>query len=401
LLATKGYTAAEVEQTYIRARELCLQVGEPLQVAQALFGMYLFNAVRGNHTAARALGEQFFDVAHRQQDTTLSLVVHAVVGLSLLWRGEFVPAQTHLERACTFYDPEQHRDLAYQMGQDPGLGVLEFAAETLWYRGYPDQALERVRHGLSLAQAQAHPFSLGDALGAIARIHLYRREGHEAYTQAAAVRTLADEHGFAIFSAWGTILQGWALIERAARSGVREQGEAGLVQLREGLAARRALEAELLVPLLLGAVAQGLAQGGQAQDGLRVVAEALAVVEKTEERWNEADLYRLQGELTLQRQSDVRGSEFEVTNSLESSGQSSESEAEECFVKAIEIARKQQAKSLELRATTSLAHLWQQQGKRAEAHQMLLEIYNWFTEGFDTKDLQEAKTLLDALAGGH
>jgi class 3 adenylate cyclase/predicted ATPase len=399
LLATKGYTAAEVEQTYTRAQELCLHVGEPLQVAQVLYGRWLFYVVRGNHPAARALGEQFLDVTHRQQDSTLSLVVHTVVGTSLLWVGEFVPAQVHLEHAFALYDPEHHRDLGYHMGQDPGLTALEFAAETLWCRGYPDQALARIHHGLSLAQALSHPFSLGDALAAVARVHLFRREGQDAQAHAEALLTLAHEHGFAFFSAWGTSLRGWALVERAARSGAREQREAGLGQLREGLAARRALEGELYVPRLLGALAQGYAQGGQAQAGLRVVAEALALVEKNEERLHEADLYRLKGELTLQKQSRVQSPESEVTDSPASSVQSLESEAEECFLKAIEIARRQEAKSLELRAATSLTRLWQQQGKTAEARELLAPVYNWFTEGFDTKDLQEAKAVLAALTG--
>ncbi|HEV8716211.1 MAG TPA: adenylate/guanylate cyclase domain-containing protein, partial [Candidatus Binatia bacterium] len=168
LIATKGYSAAEVEQTYTRAQELCLQVGEPLQVAQVLYGRWAFNAVRGNHTASLALGEQFLTVAHRQQDATLSLVAHAVVGGTLHWRGEFTPAQAHLDQAGVFYDPEHYRDLAYHMGQDPGLMALGHAAQTLWYRGYPDQALERARHALSVAQALAHPFSLAGALGYVA-----------------------------------------------------------------------------------------------------------------------------------------------------------------------------------------------------------------------------------------
>ena len=197
LMATKGYGAAEVEQTYTRAQELCLQVGEPLQVAQVLFGRWVFYAVRGNHPAALALGEQFLTVAHRQQDSTLSLVAHSLVGGTLHWLGEFAPAQAHLDQAFAFYDPEHHRDLAYQMGQDPGLMALGFAAETLWYRGYPDQALERVRHALSLAQALSHPLSLVAALSAVAFVHLFRREGQEAQAQAEALLTLAHEHGFA------------------------------------------------------------------------------------------------------------------------------------------------------------------------------------------------------------
>jgi hypothetical protein len=156
-----------------------------------------------------------------------------------------------------------------------------------------------------------HPLSLADTLSHVAVVHLCRREGQDAHAQAEALRTLADEHGFAWWLGIGTSLQGWALVERAGQSGAREQGEAGLVQLREGLAVLRDTGAELWVPLLLGAVAQACAQGGQTEEGLMVIAEALAMVEKTEERWTEADLYRLQGELTLQ-QFNVQSSKFKV-----------------------------------------------------------------------------------------
>jgi predicted ATPase len=286
--------------------------------------------------------------------------------------------------------------------------ALQSAAQTLWYRGYPDQALERVRHALSVAQALSHPFSLVDTLGHVAFVHLFRREGQEAHAQAEALLTLAHEHGFAFWLGVGTSQQGWALVERAAQSGAREQGEAGLVQLREGLAAMRATESELWVPLFLGALAQGYAQGGQAQAGLRVVAEALAVVEKTEERWTEAELYRLAGELSLRSGEPESGRIGDAKNEAENRGAGFSfadspfhrfpvSSPEECFQKAIAIAQKQQAKSLELRAATSLARLWQSQGKHHAARNILSEVYNWFTEGFDTKDLQEAKALLEEL----
>jgi predicted ATPase len=179
------------------------------------------------------------------------------------------------------------------------------------------------------------------------------------------------------------------------------------VQIREGLAAVRATEAELWVPLLLGALAQGSAQGGQAQEGLRVIAEALAMVEKHEERWTEAELYRLKGELTLQQsesslghvqdQSQTRQDQSEDT-SLQPLPPSPQAEAEACFQQALTIARRQQAKSWELRAAMSLGRLWQQQGKRQEAQALLAGVYHWFTEGFDTADLQEAKALLHAVS---
>jgi class 3 adenylate cyclase/predicted ATPase len=382
LMATKGYAAAEVGQCYTRAQELCLQVGDPLQVAQVLFGLFAFNVVGGNHTASLALGEQFLTVAHRLQDSTLSLVAHTVVGTTLLWLGKFTPAQAHLDQAGAFYDPQYHRDLAYHVGQDPGLLALGWAAETLWHRGYPDQALERARHVHSVAQALSHPLSLATALGVVVRMHQFRREGQEAHAQAEALLTLAHEHGFSWWLGIGPSLQGWALVEHVAQLGTQEQGETGLTQLREGLAALRAAGAKLWVPLFLGAAAQGYGQDGQAEEGLRMIAEALAQVEKTEERWSEAELYRLKGELTL-RQCSAQSLASRV------------SEAEGCFLNAIEIARKQQAKSLELRATVSLARLWQQQGKHREARGTLSAIYGWFTEGFDTKDLQEAKALLD------
>jgi tetratricopeptide (TPR) repeat protein len=407
LMATKGYGAAAVEHTYTRAQELCLHVGTPLQVAQALYGRWVFYDGRGNHTAALALGEQFLTVAHRQQDATLSLVVHAVLAETLLFRGEFTRAQAHLDQAGAFYDSGHHRDLAYQVGQDPGLLALGDAAKIFWYRGYPDQALERVRHCLALAQTLSHPLSLAEALCAVAHVHLFRREGQEAQAHAEAVQTLTHEHGFAWWLGVGIGLQGWALVECAARSGARGQGEAGLVQIREGLAAVRATEAELWVPLLLGALAQGFAQGGQAQEGLRVIAEALAIVEKNEERWTEAELYRLKGELTLQQSETSLGqvqdqSQTSHDQSEDTSPQplppSPQAEAEACFLKAIDIARQQQAKSWELRASISLARLWQSQDKRQAAYDLLAPVYAWFTEGFNTADLQEAQALLEELA---
>ena len=300
LMATKGYSTAEVEQIYTRAQELCLQVGEPLQVAQVLFGLWAFYAVRGNHTAALALGEQFLAVAHRQQDSTLSLVVHTVVGTTLHLLGEFTPAQAHLEQAGALYDPEHHRDLAYHMGQDMGLLALAYVAQTLWCRGYPDQALERVRHARSLAQTLSHPFSLVVTLDYVALVHLLRREGQDAHAQTEVLLTLAHEHGFAFWLGFGTSMQGLALIERTSQAGTREQGEAGFGQLREGLAAMRATGAGMFAPLFLGVVAQGYMQSGQAEEGLRVVAEALALAEKNGERWYEAELYRIKGTLTLQ-----------------------------------------------------------------------------------------------------
>ncbi len=191
--------------------------------------------------------------------------------------------------------------------------------------------------------------------------------------------------------AGGTGLRGWALAEQG-------QGEEGIVQIRQGLSAWQATGAELARPYILALLAEAYGKGGQAEEGLSVLAEALAVVDKTGERCHEAELYRIKGELTRQK-FQVSGSKFQVPPSPQPliPSPQAEAEAEACFHTAIEIARRQQAKSLELRAVMSLSRLWQQQGKKEEARQMLSEIYSWFTEGFDTADLQEAKALLEEL----
>ena len=203
--------------------------------------------------------------------------------------------------------------------------------------------------------------------------------------------TLATEQGFAQISAWGTISRGWALAEQGKRA-------EGMQQMRQGQAALRAMGEETLQSWVLALLAEAHETGGQAEEGLTLLAEAFAVVDNNEEHLYEAELYRLKGELTLQR-FNVQGSTFKVANpqSLIPNPQA-QAEAEACFLKALEIAQRQQAKSLELRAAMSLSRLWQQQGKKEEARQMLAEIYGWFTEGFDTADLKEAKALLEELA---
>ncbi|HEV8714947.1 MAG TPA: hypothetical protein VGX03_19220 [Candidatus Binatia bacterium] len=210
------------------------------------------------------------------------------------------------------------------------------------------------------------------------RVHQLRREIPAAQERAEAAVTVSTEQGFAFYIAYGTILRGWALVKQG-------QGEEGITQMRQGLASFRATGSELQRPYLLALLAEACGKVRQTEEGLTALAEALEVVNKTEERFYEAELYRLKGTLTLQSQ--VSSPKSQV-----------EKEAEECFWKAIEIARRQSAKSLELRAVTSLSQLWKEQGKKAEACQILAEIYGWFTEGFDTADLKEAKALLDELS---
>ncbi len=266
---------------------------------------------------------------------------------------------------------------------------LSLGAWVLWMLGYPNQALERIRDALTLAQELSHPYSLAFALDFAAELHQFRQEGQAAQQWAEAVMTVSTEQGFPLLLARGTIVRGWALAEQGQR-------EEGVAQTRQGLAAYRATGAELRRPHYLALLAEAYGKVGRAEEGLSVLAEALAQMHRTGERAYEAELYRLKGELTLQK-FQVSGSKFQVQESPKSEVRSPESEAEEYFLRAIEIARRQSAKSWELRAAISLSRLWQQQGKKEEARQMLAEIYDWFTEGFDTADLQEAKALLEAL----
>jgi predicted ATPase len=247
-----------------------------------------------------------------------------------------------------------------------------------------------------------HPFSLAFTLDSAAQLHQYRREDPAAQERAEAAMTLATEQGFALPLAVGMVVRGWALTEQGHK-------EEGIAQLQEGLAACQAIGAKTLLPYFLALLAEAYGKVGRAKEGLTTLAEALATVNKTGERWCEAELYRLKGTLTLQSKTSlgqVSGKSQASQNKSEDTSTQhptpstqAEAEAEACFLKAIEIARKQQAKSLELRAVVSLARLWRQQGKKKKARQMLAEIYSWFTEGFDTKDLQEATALLGTLTG--
>ncbi len=392
LIAAKGYAAPEVERAYARALELCRQVGETPQLFPVLAGLRIFHLIRAEHQMARELGEQLFSLVQSLQDPALLLVVHVALGQTLFWLGELAPARSHLEQSIALYDPQQHRSFAFLYGgYDPGVACFCLAARTLWHLGYPDQALKRIHETITLAQELAHPFSLASNLHSAAWLHYFFREGQATQERAEALIALSADQKFPHWVAWGTILQGWALAEQS------QVGE-GIAQMRQGLAAWQAVGAGVDRPRFLAMLAEAFGKGGQTEEGLTVLAEALTVVHKTGECVHEAELYRLKGQLTLQK-FQVSGVKLPVASTQHPiPSTQAEAEAEACFLKAIEIARQQQAKSLELRAVTSLARLWQQQGKKAEARRMLAEIYGWFTEGFDTKDLQEAKSLLDELA---
>jgi predicted ATPase/DNA-binding winged helix-turn-helix (wHTH) protein len=371
---TKGYAALEQERLLTRAEVLCQQVGEPAQHFAVLERLHAFRFLRAELQAAQTVAEQLLDLARRQPDPAWLLEAHDALGLTLYYMGAFTTARTHVEQGIALYDPQQHATV--QTTHGPGNhGVRGHAmwSRLLWVLGYPDQALRRGHEALTMAQALAHPFSLADTLLWSTMLHQHRREWHTAQEHAEALLALATEQGFAFYVARAAFYRGTALAAQG-------RGEEGLTQMCQGLAALRDTGIDLAMSFYLTQLAEAYGRVGQIEQGLHLLAEARAMVDKTAERYHEAELHRLHGEL-LRRQA-VPDMQM----------------AEACFLHALAIARRQEAKSLELRAVMSLSRLWERQGKGEEARQILAEIYGWFTEGFDTADLQEARELLARLA---
>jgi predicted ATPase/class 3 adenylate cyclase len=373
LLITKGQAAPEVEHAYTQARALCQQVGETPELVPVLFGLWRFYVARPQLHTARELGETLLRLAQRAHDPALAVIAHYALGVAWWWLGALPAARQHLEAGIARYTPDQRRAPVFRIGHDLGVGCRGFAAPTLWLLGYPEQALAHLHEALALAHALPHPFSLAYARCWAAMVSQLRRDVPAVHEHAEACVTLSTEQGFPHWAAWGTSLRGWALA-------MQGQDEAGMAQVRQGIAAFRATGAAGVVPFLSTLLAEVSDHLGHTADGLQALAEAHTLVEQHEERWWEAEVSRLRGVLLLRQPGTLQG------------------EAETWLQRALDVARRQEAKSLELRAAMSLARLWQQQGKCAEAHALLAPVYSWFTEGFDTADLQEAKSLLDTLA---
>jgi len=388
LAALHGFGAPAVERPYARARALCRQLGETPQLFPVLIGLRSFYTLRGELKTARELGEQLLHVAQHAQEPGPLLEAHYTLGVALFFTGAFAAAGAHFEHGLTLYDPQQPRRQAALYGLDPAVACGSYLASTLWYRGYPDQARRQSAAALALAHELAHPFSQGVALCFAAILHLCCREVAMVHTQTAAAMALCQKHGFAQYLALAQVVYGWAVAAQG-------QADTGLAQMHQGLVAAQATGAEIPRPYTLGLLAETYAQHGQPEAGLTALAEGLAMTRGFVEYWYEAELHRLHGALLMQVGEPQTTSERGAPHVA--SGVPPGEEAEASLHRAWSIARHQEAKSLELRAATSLARLWLQHGKRAEARELLAPVYGWFTEGFDTADLQEAEVLLEEL----
>ena len=380
MIATKGYGAPEVASIYARAQELGEHIGETtseeleLLKFPVLFGLWLSHLVRAELDSARELGERCIALARQQQDVALMLEAHRALGATLFYLGELGMAHAYLEEGIAQYQPQHHRSHAFlHYMAEPGMTCLCYAASTLWFLGYPERALRYSAKAQAISDELPHPFSQVVTLFFATFLYYQcHREADSAQAQAEKLISLSTEHGFPIWRAAGVIMRGWALSKQG-------QFREGIDEICSGLGAWRSTGAEIFLPFYLGVLAQAYARAGQIGEGLKTLDTALDTVAQNEERLYEAELYRLKGELLLM-------------------DDSPESDVEGCFRRAIRVASHQGAKTLELRASASLSRLYQCQGKTSKAREILAQVHNWFTEGFDTTDLREAEMLLEELS---
>jgi class 3 adenylate cyclase/predicted ATPase len=385
LTATKGFAAPEVEHLYRRARALCEQLGDRHKVLRALFGLTSYYSMRGEHATARTLADQMLDIAQDTQDPDLLLAAHRMQGSTRLWIGEFTVAHAHLESGMRLYDPSQHQAQTLRYGQDLGIACRLLAHQVLWILGYPDQALMRAQEALEISKSFHHLNTLAFGLGCLPHVHYVRGEWAAAQRRAEDVVTFATDAGLPYFVAQQSIFWGAALASQG-------HYEIGISKMRQGLEAQRATGGLGLQQLWLALQVEACTAAGRLQEGWTALQEALAIRPTYGDRYWEAELYRLKGELLLMQDRWSRPSRSEQPS------RAIATEAEACFRQAIETARELSAKSFELRAGMSIARLLRDTGRREEARETLANVYNWFTEGFDSTDLKEAKALLDELS---
>jgi tetratricopeptide (TPR) repeat protein len=377
LMATEGFSAPDLIQTYSRAHELCQHMEATPQYTQALMGLWQFYVIRSELNKAQELAAQLHRLAHQLQALALLPTAYRTLGKTAVWQGDFSSARTFLEQGAAVYDPRLHRDHAWRYGLDPGVVCLGSLAWSLWHLGYPDQARQKQHEALGLARELSHPFSLAFALcvaaicfewcGDLAAVRAY---GDEAVA-------LATEQRFPFWMAIGMAVSGFASV-------CLGQATEGIVQLRQGYDLYRSTGAKAARLWFLNILTRAALQMNNLDEANAMSNAALVFMETTEERFSEVESYWLQGKLRL----------AQATSAHELQTWAPDIDA--CLVRAQRAARRRQMKSLELRIAISLRELWQSQGRSDEAQRLLAEVYKTFTEGWDTADLQQAKALLAA-----
>ena len=369
------FGSAEGEHAAARGIELSRRVGGADQrpLVRALFGLSLTYSARGKIRMGREVAEQLLVVAERLREPESLAYANNVMGNTLFWLAELGTARMHLEKGIALYQPEWNRSLAFRFGFNCASTCYFFLGRVFWHLGYPDQAVTSAEQAVAIAEAVSHPVSHASALNWAAALHQLRGEVGRAREVAEIALAITTEEKIPFFRAHAVMLRGWALVEEGQR-------EEGIAQLREGLAAYRAIGGEIEYSHWLALLAEAYRDSGLPAEGLPLTAEALDHTAQTGIVYYQSELHRLEGELRLRL--DARDGQ----------------RAETSFRRALEIAKQQQAKSWELRAATSLARLWAERGERGRAADLLAPVYGWFTEGFDTADLKNAAALLSELA---
>jgi TOMM system kinase/cyclase fusion protein len=371
LMATKGTAAPQVRETYERSRELCQVVGDDAQLFPALLGLTQFYMVAGEPAIAVELGRQLLAQAERAGDETMRMLAHRSLGTSISLLGEFTLWREHNEKALAIYDRAQHGKLMLKYGQDPGVWSLSYLGWCLWFLGFPDQALQRSQDAVRLAKEISHPVSIALSTNYLAILHNYRGEHAIACELADRAMEICTEHKLTLWMTMSKIQRGWALL------GINDR-PAGMEQLKEGVAGWTKTGAKSALTFFLATLTWGLWQASRLDEAISAIGEAEALVASTGERWFEAELCRLRGEVML------------------ALDPTSEAVVEECFRRGLAIARRQQCRAWELRTATSLGRFLSLRGRTEEAKSTLQPVLDWFQEGMDTADLREARALLTA-----
>ena len=379
LMHKKGYAAAETKASLDRARALIEHaealhepLDDPLTLFSVIYASVLANYIAFNRKVLHELAVQFLELAERQTATAPLCLGHGAMGICLLHEGDVAGGRGHFERAMALYDPASHRPLATRFGRDIGTALKNWQAVTLWLLGYPDAARAGADRVIEDARELGHVPTLMSALATTSWTYIFRRSYAEAMAHTDELIALADETDGSLWKAIGMLFRGAACALAGEASDAVEQ-------ITSALRSYRSTGASVSISYFLSALGKANARLGRLDEARRCIAEATAELEATGERWHEAEIHRTAGEIVLML------------------SKPDAAKAQAYFERALEIARRQRTCSWELRAATSLARLWRDQGRRAEARDLLAPVYGWFTEGFATLDLKEAKALLAEL----